>query len=85
MNELIDFTLSFFSIDPAGPAAREELCSRSCFPLSPALFQADETAPGLSKSGNPHTLALGGGQMGHRCAGMEGGGLTPSSCPQGLC
>lgn len=58
MNELIDFTLSFFSIDPAGPAAQEELCSRSCFPLSPALFRADETAPGLSEGGNPHTSAL---------------------------
>lgn len=65
MNELIDFTLSCFFIDPAGPTVGKELCSSSSFPQSPVLFKGRWNGF-RAQGGNPKTSALGGSQMGHQ-------------------
>lgn len=59
MNELIDFTLSFFFIDPAGPPVGKELCSSSSFSQSPVPFK-DRWNGFRAQGGNPKTSALDG-------------------------
>lgn len=67
MNELIDFTLSCFFIDPAGPTVGKELCSSSSFPQGPVLFKA-RWKGFRAQNGNPKTSILDGSQMGHQAA-----------------
>lgn len=67
MNELIDFTLSCFFIDPAGPTVGKELCSSSSFPQSPVLFKGRRKGF-RAQNGNPKTSILDGSQMGHQAA-----------------
>lgn len=86
MNELIDFTLSFFLIDLDGPTVGKELCSSSSFPRSPVLFKGRWN--GFRTQGrNPKTSVLDGSQMGHQAAHWvwaEGWELAPFSHPQSL-
>lgn len=86
MNELIDFTLSCFFIDPAGPTVGKELCSSSSFPQSPVLFKSRWNGF-RAQGGNPKTSASDGSRTGHwapHWVWMEGWELASFSHPQGL-
>lgn len=87
MNELIDFTLSCFFINPAGPTVGKELCSSSSFPQSPVLFKSRWNGF-RAQGGNPKTSASDGSQAGHwapHWVWMERWELASFSHPQGLC
>lgn len=80
MNELIDFTLSCFFIDPAGPTVGKELCSSSSFPQNLVLLKGRWNGF-RAEGGNPKTTAPDGSWMAQQApcwVWMEGWGICTS-------